>query len=117
MKVRQQESHLQQCCVAWFRHAWPRYASLLFAVPNGGKRSYKTAALMKAEGALAGVADVLLLVPNDEYHGLAIEFKYGKGRQSPAQKKWQAAVENVGYRYEVVRDYADFIELINKYLQ
>lgn len=83
---------------------------------------------MSGEGVMAGVADVLLLVPSNGYHGLCMEFKrtairYVKGQkhvlktfQTPAQKEWQAAVESVGYMYVVVRSLQEFIELINNYL-
>lgn len=36
---------------------------MLFAVPNGGKRDTKTGARMKYEGAVRGVADLILLIP------------------------------------------------------
>lgn len=126
--MRHAESDIQQTCVAWFRWQYPRYAKLLFAVPNGGQRSAVEAKIMSGEGVMAGVADVLLLVPSNGYHGLCMEFKrtairYVKGQkhvlktyQTPAQKEWQAAVESVGYMYVVVRSLQEFIELINNYL-
>ena len=125
--MRHAESDIQQTCVAWFRRQYPAYAKLLFAVPNGGARSAVEASIMSGEGVLAGVADVLLLVPSRKYHGLCMEFKrqairYVDGKrhvlktyQSPAQKEWQKAVEAVGYRYAVVRSLEEFIILINNY--
>jgi hypothetical protein len=41
--------------------AFPTMRHNLFAVPNGGYRTKTTAALMKAEGQLSGVADLILL--------------------------------------------------------
>ena len=126
--MRHAESDIQQACVSWFRWQYPRYSKLLFAVPNGGQRSAVEAKIMSGEGVMAGVADVLLLVPSNGYHGLCMEFKrtairYVKGQkhilktyQTPAQKEWQAAVESVGYKYVVVRSLQEFIELINNYL-
>jgi hypothetical protein len=60
------------------------------SVPNGGKRSPREAALLKAEGVQAGVPDWLCFVRMSEINGLAIEFKSptGKGKVSPAQKVW-----------------------------
>ena len=124
-----QESILQRVCVAKFRAHWPQYAKLLFAVPNGGGRSKVEAGIMKAEGVTAGVSDTILLVPNDDYHGLCIEFKCiktyvedGKFKkkntyQEPEQKAWQKEVEKVGYKYAVVRTEDEFFELIEGYLQ
>lgn len=111
-----EESRIQQACVRWFRMQYPRYARLLFAVPNGGGRSRVEAAIMKGEGVTAGVADLLLLVPSGEYPYLCIEIKTASGRQSPAQKEWQKNVEEAGGRYAVCRSLGDFMSLINDYL-
>ena len=89
----------------------------IFAVPNGGARCRTEAAIMKAEGVTAGVADIFLLYPSNGYHGLAIEMKTEKGRQQLTQKKWQEAVEASGYKYVICRSVDDFIEQINAYLR
>ena len=111
------ESTLQRACVTWFRLAHRRYSGVFFSVPNGGARSAVTGAILKAEGVLAGVADLLLLVPSREYHGLCIEMKTAKGRQSTTQKQWERAVTLQGYKYIVCRSFADFVEQINGYLK
>lgn len=111
-----EESRIQQACVRWFRLQYPRLARLLIAVPNGGGRSKVEAAIMKGEGVTAGASDLLLLVPSGECPYLCIEMKTPKGRQSPAQREWQAEVEAVGGRYAVCRSLDDFISLINDYL-
>ena len=94
---RHEESRLQESCVTWFRLQYPKLALLLFAVPNGGKRTHRTivragrvityspeAKQMKKEGVTAGVAaqynyfaevegtpiDVATLAKND---GLSLE--------------------------------------------
>ena len=110
------ESQLQKSCVKWFRMQFPRLRPLLFAVPNGGARSAITGAILKSEGVLAGVADLLLLVPNEKYHGLCIEMKTAKGRQSTTQKQWERAVTLQGYKYIVCRSFTDFVKEINNYL-
>ena len=110
------ESQLQKSCVMWFRVQFPRLRPLLFAVPNGGARSAITGAILKSEGVLAGVADLLLLVPNKKYHGLCIEMKTAKGRQSTTQKEWEKAVTLQGYKYIVCRSFTDFVKEINNYL-
>ena len=110
------EHRIQCACVKWFALQYPQYDGLLFAVPNGGNRDRITGAMMKAEGVTAGVADILFLVASHGYHGLAIEMKTEKGRQSPEQKQWQKKVERQGYRYTVIRSLDDFIETVNAYL-
>jgi hypothetical protein len=111
------EETLQIACVRWFRLQYRQYDGLLFHVPNGGVRSKREAAIFKAEGVTAGVADLLLLVPSKGYHGLAIEMKTEKGRQSPEQKQWQKKAEQQGYRYAVCRSLDDFMATVNDYLK
>mgnify|MGYP002745032907 FL=1 len=110
------EHRLQCACVRWFRYQYPHHASLLFAVPNGGRRDAVTGARLKAEGVVAGVADLLLFVPTKQHHALCIEMKTATGRQSTAQKKWQRLVEQLGYQYAVIRDFPAFEQLIKDYL-
>lgn len=110
------ESHIQCACVRWFRLQYPEYARLLFAVPNGGVRNAVTGRVLKAEGVVAGVADLLLFVPSNGFHSLCIEMKTKDGRQSAAQKEWQQAVQQQGYKYIVVRSLQDFREQIRDYI-
>lgn len=107
---------MQIACVRWFRYQHPRLARLLFAVPNGGARNAVTASILKAEGVVAGVADLLLLVPSGDSHGLAIEMKTPKGRQSDSQREWQNEVEAQGYTYAVARSFDDFRRIVSDYL-
>lgn len=113
------EEHRIQCaCVRWFRLKYPRLAARLFAVPNGGRRDGITGARLKEEGVLAGVADLILLVPNADYHALLIEMKTPKGRQSESQKAWQWAVAgNDDYLYVVCRSLEEFMKVVEEYLQ
>jgi len=115
--MRHEESKIQQVCVKWFRYHYPEYSKLLFAVPNGGSRRRIEGAIMKAEGVTAGVADLLLLVPNTSHHGLCVEMKTEKGKQQPTQKEWQTKVERVGYKYVICRSLDDFIDEIDEYLK
>lgn len=106
--MRHNESIIQQNCVKWFRLQFPQLAILLFAVPNGGLRRKVEAAIMKAEGMTAGVSDLILLVPSKGYHGLCIEMKTEKGRQTDSQKQWQKHVEKFGYKYVICRSFDEF---------
>lgn len=76
--MRHAESAEQQYLVRWARlHP---VARLMYAIPNGGARSKVTAAILKAEGVLAGVPDLHLPVARGGAHSLYIEMKAGKGR-------------------------------------
>lgn len=111
------ESKTQSACVRWFRLQYPDYDKLLISVPNGVATSATQGRILKAEGMVAGAADLLLLLPNHNHPYLCIEMKTEKGRQSPAQKEWQQAVENKALaHYAIVRSKEDFFKLITEYL-
>lgn len=111
------ESELQKTCVRWFGYQYPGYAPLLFAVPNGGKRNAKEAARLKAEGVRAGVTDLILLVPNNDYPALCIELKTKQGKPSDLQIEWQKAAQNVGNKVVTCRSIDEFMNEINEYLK
>lgn len=113
------EEHRIQCaCVRWFNVQYPKLHGRLFAVPNGGRRDATTAAKLKAEGVVPGVADLVLLVSNRDYGALLIEMKTPKGRQSDSQKKWERTVcADAEYKYVVCRSLDDFIREVDSYLR
>ena len=115
-KPRDLEHKLQSACVRWYRLQYPKMKHNLFSVPNGGKRDAATAAKLKDEGALAGVADLILLKSNRFYGALLIEMKTPEGRQSESQKDWQQKITNDGYKYVVVRSFEDFQREVRQYL-
>lgn len=112
------EEHRIQCaCVRWFSLQYPQLHGRLFAVPNGGRRYEKTAAKLKAEGVVAGVADLILLKSNRDYGALLIEMKTRKGIQRDSQKQWEDTVCADGeYKYVVCRSFDDFQREVNDYL-
>ena len=116
------ESKIQHICVCWFRATFPHVACLLFAVPNGGKRDPRTGAMMKYEGAVSGVADLVLLFPCRGKSSLCIEMKVPKhkgssaGTQSTAQKAWQSLVERYGSVYCVCHGIFEFVTAVCTYL-
>ena len=111
--MRDIEHQLQVACVRWFNCQYPLLRGCLVATPNGGRRDAVTGARLKAEGALAGVADL-----NFYYRGrtLFIEMKTPDGRQSPAQKQWQRTMEAQGFRYVICRSIDDFTRAINGFI-
>lgn len=113
-----EESQIQRACVKWFTYQHHEFEGLLFAVPNGGRRGKVEAGIMKAEGVYAGVADLLMLVPRGQFHGLCIEMKTAKGKQSASQLIWEMKVSEQGYKYVVCRNGVDeFIEIVENYLK
>lgn len=110
------ESKLQQSCVRWFNYQYPKLRGILFAVPNGGVRDAVTGRILKAEGVVAGVADLILLMPNRQHNCLCIEMKTEKGRQQGSQKEWQAKIEAVGGKYIICRSFDEFKKAIIEYI-
>ena len=136
--MKHEESNLQKQCVAWFRAQYPQYAMLLIHPINEGSGNSRTdrsrQAIHKAEGAVKGVPDLLLFLPNRSgkrfemkdgnyvdgyfwYHGLGIEMKTTKGKQSQEQKDFQKMFESAQYFYVVVRSFEEFQSVINDWIK
>jgi hypothetical protein len=110
--------------LAWMKQLaiYPR-ADRMFAIPNGGKRDPITAARLKAEGVKPGVPDTFFPVPNFEHasyrtrHGLFLEFKKAKGKESGKQSEWIACAIADEYAAATVYSWKDavaaFIDYVN----
>src|SRR5262245_8907913 len=95
-----EREHFEQ--VALFE--WAQYnisrlpeLDLLFAIPNGGKRSKAVAGKLKAEGVKAGVPDICLPVARRGYHGLFIELKAEGGQVTELQELFIERVSEQDY--------------------
>lgn len=113
-KPRHRESEIQRACVTWFR--LQHRTKLLFAIPNGGNRDAREAAIMQGEGVVAGVADLQLLWGNGTYYSLFIEMKAGKNTQSDKQKEFEAYCLKNKFKYVVCRSVDEFIIEVNSYI-
>jgi hypothetical protein len=91
--------------------------TLLFAIPNGGKRSKAVAGKLKAEGVRPGVPDICLPVPCGKYHGLYIELKAEGGRASDSQRSWMAALAAQQYRVHLCIGWHAAKAVIEEYLK
>lgn len=113
---KQSESEQQTECVNWFRAHYPQFEKLLFAVPNGGFRNKRTAAILKREGVLPGIPDLAFCLPKNGYHGLFIEQKIKGNSPSDYQKEMIKLLSEQGYKVEVVYSTDQFKEVIHQYL-
>lgn len=68
-------------------------------------------------GKRAGVSDLILLYPTTKYHGLCIEMKASKGRQSESQKEFEAEVTANGYKYCLCHSCDEAIQEIKNYVR
>ena len=84
-----------------------------FAIPNAGKRSWRTAKQMKAEGLTAGVADLCFLLPCGEV--LWLELKRPGEKQTAAQIVFQGVCESLGHPYYVARSFDEAIAILRRW--
>ncbi len=117
-KLDASEHGIQSAFIRWVRMAEKMHPALqlMFAVPNGGKRSVITAVLQKAEGVRKGVPDIMLPVPRHGFTGLAIEFKKPGGRLSEDQVEYIQKLVEEDWIVDVLTDAEDAIKVVKKYL-
>lgn len=113
------ESAIQRAFIQWCRLNEKRYPALklAYSIPNGGKRSIITATILKAEGARPGVPDWILPAATETAIGLAIEFKAGKGKLSPAQAEYIDLMRKYGHQVEICNDATMAIATVEAYLK
>lgn len=104
--MKHEESKIQQSAVMWFKLQFPHL--VIFAVPNGGTRNKVEAAIMKSEGILAGVADLVLVGMGKV---VFVEMKTPKGTQQDTQKEFQRKVQRLGHEYHICRSIEDFMQV------
>ena len=114
--MRHEESKIQQACVRWFSYQYPEYRHVFGSSSNGVCTSVIQARILKAEGLLAGEADIHLYVARQGFHGLFVEMKTATGRQSENQQTFEKSVTKQGYKYCVCRSFEEFMKMINEYL-
>lgn len=111
-KPRHIESEIQQSVVQWFRMKYPNY--IIAAVPNGGFRNSREAAIMQREGVLAGFADLIII---SKQHILFLELKTPIGVLSKKQKEFQKKVNNLGFQYVVCRSFDQAVMVIVSWIK
>lgn len=92
--------------------------SLLYHIPNEGKRSVATGRRMRQEGLKRGVPDICLPVARSGKHGLYIELKRIKGSKvSDDQREWLSALEDQGYAVALCKGWEAAAKVIEKYIK
>lgn len=97
------EARSQAAIVEYVRLVAPEI--IIFSVPNGGLRSKAEAARLKWTGVLAGVLDLVLVLPDGR--SAFWEVKTPKGRLSADQREFIARLEALDHAWAVVRDIDD----------
>lgn len=117
-RYQHKESELQIQCVRWFAYEYPHLRMLLYHPQNEGTANGRVrGAIAKAEGVVAGVADLILQAPSEDgFSCLAIEMKTPTGRQSPEQKMFELYIKAAYGKYVVIRSFEDFKAIVTEYV-
>lgn len=117
-KLEPSEHDIQSTFFSWVRVAEKVYPvlGLMHAVPNAGKRGYKTAAMLIAEGLRKGVPDIMFPVARRGFTGLAIEFKKPGGKLSTEQKEYIEKLVKENWLVAVETDAEAAIKMVKNYL-
>lgn len=116
------EHQIQTAFFKWVRLAEKVHPvlKLIFAVPNAGKRSYRTASMMISEGLRSGVCDVIVPVSRHGFCGLAIEFKVAGGdarkKLTENQDEFIAGLTKENWLVSVLTDSEEAIRIVKNYL-
>lgn len=117
--VQQKEENEQTFLFRWAAFAEGQYPelSLMYHIPNEGKRSKATGGRLKAQGLKPGVPDVCLPTAHGGYIGLYIEMKVKPNRPTENQKNWLRALRAAGHLTAVAYDWEEAKNLIEEYLK
>jgi len=107
--MKKDEDNIQQEMFMWYnnnyclKHHNPKH--IIFSVPNGAFVSKPQAMKLKATGLVAGVSDLIICKPNEI---IFCEVKTDTGTQSSKQKDFQKTIEDLGFKYVIVRNLEEF---------
>lgn len=107
--MRHAEADFQVGVVRFLRMA----GHFVFAVPNGGSRNLREAVNLKAQGVMAGVSDLIVLLPGKKVYFIELKNPNGKGRQSPAQREFEDNVRAHGHEYLIWDKWAQAEQFVN----
>ena len=102
------ESALQSYAIAYLRLTLPPRA-IVFHPANGGHRDKRTASILKGQGVLAGVPDIIILLDAKCY---GIELKAGKGKLNPAQFAVSQLFDENGIAWTCARSIDDIASFL-----
>lgn len=118
---RHQESDHGRALVTWWAHCAPMFGlepADLVHVPNGGARSPREGARLKAEGVRAGYPDYVLDVPRGTSAGLRLELKPpGGSPPRPHQLEHLQRLETRGYTVAIAYGWHEARNAIEDYLK
>ena len=112
MKLKISEHSLQVTVLAYLTYRAKPDVNVI-AIPNAARRSLRMGARMKAEGLQSGVADLCIMLPGGRVAWL--ELKTDKGRQSIAQKGFEAKCKRLDHPYALARNLDEAITALTQW--
>lgn len=85
---------------------------MFFHPANEGKRNWGAVRMFHNNGGRAGVADLVLLIPNGRC--VFVELKAGRNKQEPSQIAFEHDVKGRGFEYYVWRSVDEANEFCNQ---
>ena len=86
----------------------------VFSVPNGTHLKPSQARIAKAEGMTAGVSDLVIMLPKGQIVFAEMKNPDGTGRQSAAQKEFEATARALGFEYKIWSSWADVESFVKR---
>ena len=108
------EMRLQSEVVKYIQLQYPKakYCASLGGIYTSPSQARKG----KLTGYIKGFPDLFIYEALNGFHGLAIEIKTIKGRATKEQKEWIEALNDRGYKAEVVKGLPAILNLIDSYM-
>ena len=116
--MRQHERNEQIQVFKWSALMVRKYPELelLYASANGGSRNVIEAGNLKRSGVKRGMPDINLPVSKQGYHGLWIEMKHGKHKQTVEQERIMELLNEYGHACHICYNSGEAIDVISWYL-
>ena len=109
------EQSLQSAVIMYIQLKYPkaRYCASL----GGQYQPYQSQRIRaQRNGYVKGFPDLFIYEARNGYHGLALEIKTLKGRATIEQKEWIEALNERGFKAEVVKGLPAILKLIDSYM-
>lgn len=110
------EAVIQIALIQWLTREFPFEHTLVYHVPNGGKRSKRTGASLKHQGVRRGIPDLVLPFARGGYSHMYLELKTKKGHLSKDQVFMIAALQREGAHVVVCYGLEEAQTAIREYL-
>lgn len=110
------EESMHRSLVKWFEVKYKHSAMRLHHSPNGGARTARAGAKMKALGTRKGFPDLVLYERRNGYVGLVLELKSDRGQVTGEQAGWLTVLSECSFDCHVIKTLDEGIKTIENYM-